>query len=284
MESLVTQQKVDELSWELLLINNNSTDHTPDVAKSYLQKLPMRYIFEPIQGLSAARNRALKEFHGDILVFTDDDVLVDPFWLSEYSQAKNCFPGADFFGGRILPFWKGNRPRWLHDPNLALISGLLVNFDLGEENRWIEDGDPLPFGANFALSRELTLHGGRFRLDLGVSGESVGRGEEADYMQRAQNAGVKAAYLAKAICFHVQDEKRFGLGYLYRFGIEKGRTAALIGIQGQSQPRSQLHFGIKGLFQLLKGRGDRFRQCVINMGIQRGLAIENRRNSRSQAQ
>lgn len=280
MKSLLGQNGLEKVSWELLLIDNNSSDTTPDVVKNFEAALPLRYVFEGAQGLSAARNRALQEFRGDILIFTDDDVVLDPSWLAVYDNALNQFPEADYFGGRILPLWQDDKPNWLRDPSMALISGLLGHYDLGKNNRWFRDDDPLPFGANFALRRELGERMEPFRLDLGVKGGSSGRGEEAEYLGRVQRTGAKGAYVGTAVAYHAQDSRRFKVGFLYRYGIEKGRAAALMSGQAGGSNATQLLFAVRGLGQLLRGRGDRFRQCIINMGIQRGLTLE---RARSQA-
>lgn len=274
LESLVAQNGLKKVGWELLLIDNNSTDTTPAVAKRFGQQLPLRYLFEPEQGLSSARNRALREFRGELLIFTDDDVVLDNEWLAAWGRADFQFPEAVYFGGRILPLWEGNRPRWLVDPSLSLISGLLVHYDLGEEYRWFKDGDPLPFGANFAIRRSLAQTLEPFRLDLGVKGGSSGRGEEGEYLGRARQSGAKGAYLGSAVCYHAQHPQRFQLTYLYCYGIEKGKAAALMGKGDSGSLLAQLQFFLKGIGQLFKGRGDRFRQCVINIGIQRGLKLE----------
>lgn len=70
--------------WEFLLIDNNSSDRPASVAHSFADKLPLRYLHEPEQGLSAARNRARHECRGDVLLFTDDDVRFDKGLLRAY--------------------------------------------------------------------------------------------------------------------------------------------------------------------------------------------------------
>ena len=207
--------------------------------------------------------------------------MLDSKWLYEYASAEQQFPEASYFGGRILPLWHHDKPRWLVDPSLSLISGLLGQYDLGEENRFFRENDPLPFGANFALRRSLTQALDPFRLDLGVRAGSAGRGEEAEYLDRARTSGARGVYLGHAVCHHRQDPRRFRISYLYNYGIEKGRACALMGRAEDGHLSLQLQFALKGLLQLLKGRGDRFRQCVINVGIQRGLMLEARHGSLS---
>lgn len=259
-------------TWEVLVVDNNSTDSTREICNWFAGKLPLRYVFEGEQGLSNARNRAIAECAGDLLVFTDDDVVVDRDWLREYARGPARFRGAAFFGGRVLPMWDTPRPGWLRDEKMPLLSGLLVNYDLGDESRWLAEGEPGPFGASFAITRELFEKVGDFRPDLGVKGEVPGRGEEADYLQRAVAAGFRGAYLATAVCHHPVDPGRLSPGYLYRYGVQKGiaerrmRRLAPRGTVGR-----ELMYGVRGLWQLVRGRGDRFRQSVINMGIQRGL-------------
>ena len=258
--------------WEVLVVDNNSTDSTRAVCDGFFGKLPMRYVFEPDQGLSKARNRAIAESAGDLLVFTDDDVVVDRDWLREYEQGPARFPRAAFFGGRVLPLWETPRPSWLRDEKMPLLSGLLVNYDLGDDSRWLAKDEPGPFGASFAITRELFEKVGDFRPDLGVKGEVPGRGEEAEYLERAVAAGFRGAYLGSVVCHHAVDPRRLSLAYLYHYGVQKGIAEQRM---RQRAPRGtvgkELTYGVRGLGQLVRGRGDRFRQCVINMGIQKGL-------------
>src|SRR5437899_2703201 len=70
--------------WELLVVNNNCTDDTDEVIEKHLTHLPIRRLVEPEQGHSNARNRALTVATGDLILWTDDDVEVDPEWLLAY--------------------------------------------------------------------------------------------------------------------------------------------------------------------------------------------------------
>src|SRR3954466_10143738 len=73
-----------DVEWELLVVNNNSTDATEEVIARHTAQLPLRRLFERKQGLSNARNCAAAAARGDLLLWTDDDVLVDPDWLAVY--------------------------------------------------------------------------------------------------------------------------------------------------------------------------------------------------------
>ena len=273
LESLTSLQDPGGLRWELLLIDNNSSDDTRSVAESFSNRLPLRYVFEVRQGLSHARNRAIEECRSEVLLFTDDDVIVDQGWLREYGEAVRTFSDADYFGGRILPLWPSGRPRWLRQEPMPLLAGLFVWYDLGDQTREFRKGELLPYGASFALRRRLFERLEPFRGDLGVSGTAIGRGEEAEYLSRAALQGSRGIYVGKAVCLHWVDPGRLRLGYMYRYGVQKGvEEVVRNGAETTSTSvYGQLGYGLRGMYQLLKGRGDRFRQCVINMGIQRGL-------------
>jgi glycosyltransferase involved in cell wall biosynthesis len=271
LEHLCLSTNCDRLRWELLLVDNNCSDHTPQVAERFSGRLPLRYLLEPTQGLSHARNRALREAQGNALVFTDDDVRPLPEWLSAYADAFRDYSQAEYFGGRIIPWWPQGKPNWVRDINMALLSGLFVSYDLGGELHWYSPEEMHPYGANFALRRSLFERLEPFRIDLGASGNIPGRGEEAEYLQRARTAGARGLYVPAAAVLHRVDAYRLRLAHLYEYGVQKGiasqRMNPRCAVPGRFAEGTYL---AKGLWQLLKGRGDRFRQCVINMGIVRG--------------
>jgi glycosyltransferase involved in cell wall biosynthesis len=257
---------------ELLIIDNNSTDETANIVEAFASKLPIRRVMERAQGLSHARNRAIAEFKGETLLFTDDDVLLDPDWLSTYALALSTFPIAQFFGGRILPRWDSQPPGWLKAECPALLDGLLVWYDHGTETRPYSCDEDSPFGASFAVRRTLLEAMPGFRIDLGPRGASRGRGDDTEFLQRCRAAGVPGVYVGGALCWHRVDDRRLTLPALYRYGIESGRSHQAIARSAASGSvlRVPLHIA-RGFFQLFKGRGDRFRQCVINAGIEIGM-------------
>ena len=105
LDSLAKQNDIDSDAVEVLIVDNNCTDSTANVVEAFRERLPIRRVTESRQGLAHARNRAVAEFRGDVLLFTDDDVRFEPGWLAAYQDAIRRFPDADYFGGRILPDW-----------------------------------------------------------------------------------------------------------------------------------------------------------------------------------
>ena len=181
------------------------------------------------------------------------------------------FPNADYFGGRILPDWGQAKPRWIGDEPLPLIDGVLVWFDHGVETRLVWTTEPPPFGASFAIRRRLFEKIGLFRIDLGTGGMGLGRGEETEFLMRARDAGAQGVYVGEALCFHAYDPRRLTLAALYRYGISCGRSHnAIVARPHRGSYPAAAWFVLRGLYQAVKGRGDRFRQCVINAGIEVG--------------
>jgi glycosyltransferase involved in cell wall biosynthesis len=272
LESLAGQNFANLDLKEVLIIDNNCTDDTADVAEAFRERLPIRRVTENRQGLAHARNRAVAEFRGDILLFTDDDMRLAPGWVSAYSDAIRAFPDAEYFGGRILPDWGSVKPRWIRDEPLPLIDGVLNWFDYGVETRPYRPTDQGPVGGSFGVRRRLFVRVGCFRSDLGRVGTGIGRGEDTEFIDRAKRIGTKGIYVGEALCWHMIDRRRLDLLMLFRYGIASGKAGQSLGaVNRYGSPAKMVSFLSRGVFQLIKGRGDRFRQCIINAGMEVGL-------------
>ena len=101
MDTIVALTIPAGVEWELIVIDNGSTDNTAEVLAGYKDRLPIRRVYEPVAGLSNARNRAVVEARGDYICWTDDDVLLDRGWLLKYHEAFARFPEIAYFGGPI---------------------------------------------------------------------------------------------------------------------------------------------------------------------------------------
>jgi len=273
---------------EILVVDNNSNDNTRELVESFFDVLPLRYVFEPKQGLSAARNRVLVESNADIIVFIDDDISVSQSFIAEYQRAFQDYPDAGFFGGKINVDWCGAAPSWYRDDSLPLINGLIGHYDLGDRDLLYKKNDLLPYGANFALRSETANQVGKFDENLGVNGEKLDRGEETDYFLRAIGLGLTGHYIANASVGHRFEISRIRISYLYAYGLAKGRfnseydkQSRLTNTETSRQTDVSFYFrqsiyAAKACFQLVKGRRDRFYQSMINLGIRRGVYLRSR--------
>ena len=221
LDDLANLNVSDNLSHEILIIDNNSTDDTKRVVESAINKKPhvFRYIFEAKQGKSFALNSGLRCASGRILAFTDDDVRIDQEWLSEI---VSCFGSSNCrsVGGRILPLWHFPKPAWYEEEGPGG-SGAVVKLDFGNDPCEIS----LPvWGANMAFLREVFDQYGMFREDLGPNPDNLIRGEDSEFCRRILSAQEKILYAPKAVVHHPVHKERATKEYLLAWSFNLGRA------------------------------------------------------------
>lgn len=221
LSSLTRLSVPAEACWELVVVDNNSTDDTTSVVEEYRDALPARYVFEPRQGLSYARNRAVQEASGDLIIFTDDDVRVDPRWLAEYASAAHRFPEAAFVGGTIALRFPCTPPRWLRN-NLSRFNTAYACRSLDPETMVIRRREDLPFGANMGFRRSVFAATG-FSPSLGRVGTDLMSGEETEFMERLLARGDTGVWIGSAIVEHIIPKERLTKEYVYNYFYFQGR-------------------------------------------------------------
>ncbi len=225
LDSLAAQRVPDGFTWELLVVDNNSTDGTRAVIEAFVTAHPrrIRYLFEPQQGKTFALNTAIARARGRVLCFTDDDVRLDPHWLARMVGAMQEH-GCAAAGGRILPEWTQPRPAWLETTGPRRLGSVIVSMDLGDAFRWFADTDTLPLGASLAITAGALQRVGPFRTDLGPTSGSLIRGEDSDICRRLLAAGEQLLYVPDAIALHPVDDRRLTRAYFERYYFDQGRA------------------------------------------------------------
>jgi glycosyltransferase involved in cell wall biosynthesis len=221
LESVVSQSLPQGIDWEILVIDNNSSDETRRVAEDFCLQHPhrVRYLFEPQQGVSHARNAGVRGARGEIVAFIDDDETADAQWL--LNLTANLFSvewaGA---GGRVMPQWNGSRPRWTQSES-SFIAGPLAMFAPS-----IDEGELTepPFGANMAFKREMFDRFGGFRTDLGRVGKALLSGEDTEFGRRLLSAGLRLHYEPSAVTHHPVEESRLRRRYFLSWWFYKGKS------------------------------------------------------------
>lgn len=208
-------------SWEVVVVDNNSTDDTRAAVEEYRDALPIRYAFEPRQGLSHARNRAVQEAGGDLIIFTDDDVRVDEQWLAEYAIAERRFPGAAFFGGTVDVCFTCHPPRWLRN-NLSRFRTAYAYRSVDSGTLIISRPQHLPFGANMAFRRSV-FTAAEFLSSLGRVGSHLMSGEETEFMERLLAGGHTGVWIGPAVVEHIIPKDRLTKKYVYDYFYCQGR-------------------------------------------------------------
>jgi glucosyl-dolichyl phosphate glucuronosyltransferase len=214
------------LEWELLVVNNNCGDDTERVLEQFQNVLPLRRLFEAKPGQCHARNCAIDAARGDLIIWTDDDVLVSRDWLSAYVSAYLACPQAGFFGGPVSPWFEGKPPRWLVRAWPVVSSAFAVR-DLGESPVDIWEAQQLPYGANFAVVTKLQRE---FTYDprIGLRPGSEVRGDEVDVLRKLLAAGVHGKWIPTASVRHFIPRSRQRAQYLRKYFFGVGQTVALL--------------------------------------------------------
>jgi glucosyl-dolichyl phosphate glucuronosyltransferase len=229
LESVAKSKVPDPVAWEVLVVDNNSRDQTRAVVEEFCRQHPgrFRYLFEPRQGLSQARNRGIREAQGDILAFMDDDVTVEPTWLQNLTAnlQDSEWSGA---GGRILPERSFSPPSWLSLEGPYAMGGVLDFFDRGKKP---DDIDWPPYGTNMAFRRQMFEKYGGFRIDLGRCGDDLLCCEDTEFGRRLVAAGERLRYEPSAIVYHPVPENRLQKGYFlaWYFGLGRSKVRELGG-------------------------------------------------------
>ncbi len=209
--------------YEILLVDNNCTDNTREICNAFVQKhsdIHFRYTVEPEQGLSAARNRGIKEAKGDILVYIDDDALVDTWYLRTIADYMSSHPDISAVGGPIIPLYETAEPKWMTRFTKELLCGYLY---YGEQVRSFPL-DRYPGGGNAAYQANVFNKVGLFNTALGRKGNNLMGAEEKDIFDKMKTQDMRFCYLPKMILHHIIPQKKLELDYFNRLTLQIGQS------------------------------------------------------------
>lgn len=224
LNSVAASKLPDSISWEVLVVDNNSRDQTRELVEKYCTREPnrFRYLFEGQQGKSHALNAGIRSARGEILAFMDDDVTVEPTWLQLLTSSLTDGPWAGA-GGRIFVERGFSPPTWLAIDGPYAMGGVLVVFDRGDKPG---DLDWAPYGTNMAFRKEMFAKYGGFRTDLGPNPKNEIRGEDTEFGRRLMFAGERLRYEPEAVVFHSVVESRIRKKYFLDWYFDFGRALA----------------------------------------------------------
>jgi glycosyltransferase involved in cell wall biosynthesis len=223
LDALLAQH--GDVPYEVIVVDNNSTDGTGELVRRYVSADPhrVRYLFEPRQGLSYGRNTGIAGARAPIVAFTDDDGAVASTWIERLKRAFDEYPDCSYVGGRVLPRWSHEPPRWL---TTAHWSPLALQ-DYGE--RPIEVGAAWPVclvGANLAFRREVFDRVGMFESRLGRIKDGIGSTEDHEMQLRIWRAGLHGVYVPDVLMAADVPPNRMTRAYHDRWHREHGRHCA----------------------------------------------------------
>jgi len=224
LDSVLAQRT--SVPYEVIAVDNNSTDYTREVVERAAKgaAAEVRYVFEPVQGSSAARNAGIAAARGEILAFLDDDVIAEPDWLAALADAYARVPDAWAVGGRVTLRLPDRLPGWL-GPLDGLVASYLSEQDLGEDLTRVEFPRGL-ISANLSVKREALQRVGGFDGRLGRFGGRLLSGEDVELCYRIQRAGGSVYYCGRASVSHLVPPERLTKPFFRRRAYWQGRTEA----------------------------------------------------------
>ena len=226
LRSVLAQQQPAAPAFELIVVDNNSTDGTRAIVERVAaEDARVRYVFEARQGLSHARNAGIVQARGAFVAFTDDDVRAEADWLAAIVRAFEEHPAADVVGGRVLPMWPSPPPAWLtrdHWGPLALV-------DHGEHPIAITSGHSIGVvGANMAFRRGVFDAVGLFASDFQRVKDGIGSLEDHEFLLRVYRTGRQGVYDPRIVVHAEVQPNRLDPAYHRRWHRGHGHFHALL--------------------------------------------------------
>lgn len=268
IDSLLAQNLDD---FEVVVVDNGSSDRTPQVVEQRASHKRLKYVYEPVLGLSVARNTGALVARGEILAYLDDDAVASDRWLQVLIDAYENNPKLAIAGGKVTLLWPVGvqPPRWLS-------TGLAANlgaYDLGDSVVYIENPGSTPRGLNYSIRRCFLEEIGGFDTHLGRVGTKLLSNEELQMTEYALQRGWQVAYLPDALVAHnVSPERLKRSWFLSRGwwqGISECYREQITGKAGVGQLQRGGERFLRGLYKSLQYFSDpaeRFDKLVYAYG------------------
>jgi glucosyl-dolichyl phosphate glucuronosyltransferase len=264
------QQNLLPNQFEILVIDNGSTDNTKNIIETAINEFPfhqIHYIYEPEPGLLSGRHRGALEAKGEILTFVDDDIEADPHWLQAI-QSSFTDPTVQLVGGRNLPKYEVEPPEWLEwfwsDHPYGRVCGSLSLLDFGDQVRTIDAN--YVWGLNFSIRKRVLLELGGFHPDCIPKHLQYLQGDgESGLTQKANSRGFKAIYQPQALVYHHVSKERMTHIYFDKRYFYQGVCDSYARIRTSEDPLNptSLLDKIKSPWRDLKRKIQAFRQRAL---------------------
>ncbi|HEY4274182.1 MAG TPA: glycosyltransferase family 2 protein [Rhizomicrobium sp.] len=229
----MTRLKPPPGGWQLIAIDNASTDQTGAVLRSYADRLPITVLDEPAKGKNRALNRAIDVATGDFYIFTDDDVLLTEDWLTRWHEAAEAHPDYDLFAGRTSA-------HFLQQPADWVLKGIDVSVVYAAHDANLPEGPceaVCMFGTNMAIRASVFRNGERFDATIGPDGsKNYAMGSETEMVLRLESLGHKCWFASAAELKHIVPLEYLEPAWILRRGYRWGRGLARMKIAAPCPP------------------------------------------------
>lgn len=210
LETAMVQETDGAFAYEVLVVDNNSTDDTRSVVEEFISRghQNLHYLFENQQGKSYALNTGLNAIRGEIFTICDDDFILPKDWLKNIFSAFNEHPEVSFVSGKVLPAWEGIPPSWLTQEHWSAIALT----DYGENEFFSDQNNQICLLACSFRTADVKAVGG-YNPKLGVTKDQNGSIEDLDILMRLWKCGHKGIYLPHIWFYHKVSPNRYTKKY-----------------------------------------------------------------------
>lgn len=217
LEQLSAQQTSLSDSFEIILVNNNSSDHTAKICEEFVRtsKVAARYFLESRQGLSHARNTGVQNSTGLYILFTDDDAELPVNWLETYKTIIEQYQ-PDCLYSKINIIWDKPIPWWF----LPAYNPCFVHLDYGSKLLHVSDFHKEFYGKNFSIKKDFIEAAGGFDPALGRNGGKLIAGEETLLYRKLIELQKKVIYFPDAPVGHRLKEREYSEGNIRKMFID----------------------------------------------------------------
>ena len=220
LESL-EKQDLSGVEWEIIVVDNDSSDDTLSQLEVWKERLPLIPRHEKKLGQNAARNNGLQIAQGGFFVFSDDDILFPTHWLKDIYSASQRWPDYAIFGGPIEPLFPEGTPDWMIDHPYASYAYGAFCPDYPEGP---VEGNTVPFSGSLGI-RARALEGMSFSEAVGPQeGKNYIMGSETELLRRLQSKGEKFCFVPTAKVQHIIREDQIQMGWLFRRHFKAARS------------------------------------------------------------
>ncbi|BAZ51232.1 glycosyl transferase family protein [Nostoc sp. NIES-4103] len=226
LERLQTQTGVEQLNWEILVVDNNSSDNTAKLIQNYQANwsnhAPLRYCFEGKQGLAFARSKGIREAKGEFVGFLDDDNLPAPTWVKSAYKFGKENPKAGAYGSQIHGLFEVEPPE-----NLKQIIFYLAINERGSQPLLYEPQKKgFPPGAGLVVRRQVWQdHVPQNLFLVGRVGSSMLAGEDSEALSYIHKAGWEIWYSPTMEIEHIipswRLEKKYLISLMHGIGLSR---------------------------------------------------------------
>lgn len=221
----IAENNLQNDRYEIVVVNNNCSDNTEAEIDRFARtwpKVQLQRVSEPRQGLSYARNKGIETAKGDILIYVDDDAVVNEYFLANYAELFSRRKEISAAGGPIACWYEDGKPepKWMNYYLKRLLTGYL-NF--GNKEREFPYGS-FPGGGNAAYRAEVFKEVGLYNVALGRIGRNLGCSEEKDIFAKMTEKGMKFVYTPGSILYHQIPEYKLSEEYFNKVTLGVGQS------------------------------------------------------------